>query len=118
MRLAAVALVVGLVSTPAAAPARLQVTALEWEYRLSRTRIVAGPALVELVNLGEDEHDLRLRRAGGTRTYRIGKVQPGERALLSARLRPGRFRLWCSLPRHATRGMSAQLRVIAAAPRS
>jgi hypothetical protein len=112
MRLASVALVVGLVSTPAAAPARLQVTALEWEYRLSRTRIVAGPALVELVNLGEDEHDLRLRRAGGTRTYRIGKVQPGERTLLSARLRPGRFRLWCSLPQHATRGMRAELRVV------
>ena len=111
MRVAAVALVLGLFSTPASAPARLQVTALEWEYRTSRTRILAGPALVELVNLGEDEHDLRLRRAGGTRTYRLGKVAPGERALLSARLLPGRFRLWCSLPRHAARGMTAQLRV-------
>jgi hypothetical protein len=113
MRLASLALAVGLVATPAAAPARLQVTALEWEYRLSRTRIVAGPALVELVNLGEDEHDLRLRRAGGTRTYRLGKVLPGERALLSARLAAGRYRLWCSLPRHAERGMTGQLRVTA-----
>jgi hypothetical protein len=112
MRLAAAALALGLVATPAAAPARLQVTALEWEYRLSRARIVAGPALVELVNLGEDEHDLRLRRIGGTRTYRLGKVLPGERTLLSARLRPGRFRLWCSLPNHAQRGMTAHLRVV------
>jgi hypothetical protein len=112
MRLAAATLALGLVATPAAAPARLQVTALEWEYRLSRGKIVAGPALVELVNLGEDEHDLRLRRAGGTRTYRLGKVLPGERALLSARLRPGRFRLWCSLPNHAQRGMRAELQVV------
>jgi hypothetical protein len=113
MRIATVALALGLVATPAAAPARVQVTALEWEYRLSRTRIVAGPALVELVNLGEDEHDLRLRRIGGTRTYRLGKIQPGERALLSARLLAGRYRLWCSLPRHAARGMTANLRAVA-----
>ena len=115
MRVATVALALGLVATPAAtAPARVQVTALEWEYRVSRTRIVAGPALVELVNLGEDEHDLRVRRVGGTRTYKLGKVLPGERALLSARLLAGRYRLWCSLPRHAERGMKAQLRVVAA----
>ena len=112
MRIATVALALGLVASPAAAPARVQVTALEWEYRLSRTRIAAGPALVELVNLGEDEHDLRLRRVGGTRTYRLGKVLPGERALLSARLLPGRYRLWCSLPRHASRGMTANLRAV------
>jgi hypothetical protein len=114
MRLLGAALALAFVATPAAAPARLQVTALEWEYRLSRARVVAGPALVELVNLGEDEHDLRLRRAGGTRTYRLGKVLPGERGLLSARLAPGRYRLWCSLPRHAERGMKAQLRVVSA----
>jgi hypothetical protein len=118
MKLAAAALAFGLVASPAGAPARLQVTALEWEYRLSRNRIVAGPALVELVNLGEDEHDLRLRRAGGKHTYRVGKILPGERALLSARLRPGRFRLWCSLPHHAERGMTANLRVVAPASRS
>ncbi len=115
MKLASVVVALGLVVSPAAvsAPARVQVTALEWEYRLSRTRVTAGPALVELVNLGEDEHDLRLRRARGTRTHRVGKVLPGERALLPARLAPGRYRLWCSLPRHAARGMTAQLRVVA-----
>ena len=118
MKLAAAALALGLVASPAAAPARVQVTALEWEYRLSRTRIVAGPALVELVNLGEDEHDLRLRRSGGTRTYRLGKILPGERALRSARLVPGRYRLWCSLPRHAERGMTGGLRVVPPARRS
>jgi hypothetical protein len=118
MRLASLAVALAFLATPVAAPpARVQVTALEWEYRLSRPRITAGPALVELVNMGEDEHDLRLRRVGGTRTYRLGKVLPGERALLSARLAPGTFRLWCSLPRHADRGMKAQLRVSAAPKR-
>ena len=59
------------------APARVQVGADEFSYALSRQSIKAGPAIVQLVNYGEDEHDLRLRRAGGTRTYRIGKVASG-----------------------------------------
>ena len=74
----------------ARAPARVQVTALEFEYRLSRLTVRQGPALIELVNYGEDEHDLFLRRVGGTKTWRVRKILPGERAKLSIRLRPGR----------------------------
>ena len=93
------------------APARIQVGADEFSYSLSRQSIKAGPAIVQLVNYGEDEHDLRLRRAGGTRTYRIGKVAPGKVAELEARFLPGRFTLWCSLADHRKRGMSASLLV-------
>jgi hypothetical protein len=91
------------------APARVQVAADEFRYSLSRPSIKAGPAIVQLVNYGEDEHDLRLRRAGGTRTYRVGKIRPGGLAELEARLLPGRFTLWCSLADHRARGMSATL---------
>jgi len=90
-------------------PARLQVSADEFSYSLSRQSIKAGPAIVQLVNYGEDEHDLRLKRAGGTRTYRIGKVAPGKVAELETRFLPGRFTLWCSLADHRKRGMSATL---------
>ena len=92
-----------------AAPARIQVGADEFSYSLSRQSIKAGPAIVQLVNYGEDEHDLRLRRAGGTRIYRIGKVRPGGLGELEARFLPGRFTLWCSLADHRKRGMSAIL---------
>jgi hypothetical protein len=95
----------------ALAPARVQVGADEFGYTLSRRSISAGPAIVQLVNYGEDEHDLRLRRSGGTRTYRIGKVRPGGLAELEARLLPGRFTLWCSLADHRARGMNATLLV-------
>ena len=91
--------------------ARVQVSAEEYGYTLSRRAIVAGPAIVELVNYGEDAHDLRLRRVGGTRTYALGRVRPGGRAELQARLLPGRFALWCSLADHRGRGMSATLLV-------
>jgi hypothetical protein len=30
--------------------------------------VKAGPALIELQNVGQDPHDLRLRRIGGKRT--------------------------------------------------
>ena len=94
-----------------AAPARVQVGADEFRYSLSRQSIKSGPAIVQLVNYGEDEHDLRLRRAGGTRIYRIGKVRPGRLGELEARFLPGRFTLWCSLADHRKRGMTATLLV-------
>jgi hypothetical protein len=93
----------------ALAPARVQVGADEFRYQLSRQAIKAGPAIVQLVNYGEDEHDLRLRRAGGTRVYRVGTVLPGGVAELEARFLPGRFTLWCSLADHRARGMRATL---------
>ncbi len=96
------------------APARLQVSADEFGVALSRSAIHGGPAIVELVNYGEDDHDLALRRVGGTRTYRLGIVHPGQTGALEARFRPGRFVLWCTLADHRARGMQASLVVKAA----
>jgi hypothetical protein len=91
-------------------PARVQVSASEFQLVLSRASIKAGPAIVELVNRGEDDHDLALRRVGpGATTRRIGIVSPGGVAELSARLRAGRFVLWCTLADHRARGMLATL---------
>ena len=92
-------------------PARTQVSAHEFGLALSRFSIRSGQAIVELVNYGEDDHDLALRRVGGTRTYRIGIVRPGNTAKLETRLRAGRFVLWCTLTDHRARGMRATLRV-------
>jgi hypothetical protein len=97
--------------TLAAAPARVQVGADEFRYALSRPSIKAGPAIVQLANFGEDEHDLRLQRIGGTRVYRVTTVRPGRVGELEARFLPGRFRLWCSLADHRARGMRATLLV-------
>jgi hypothetical protein len=88
------------------------VTATEFSLTLSRSTIHRGPAIIELVNFGEDDHDLALRRAGGTRIYRIGVVRPGGTAELDARLPRGRFTLWCTLADHRARGMHATLRVV------
>ena len=102
----------GAMPAQAAAPlARVQVVALEFHYRLSRVRVPTGPVRIELANFGEDEHDLTLQRVGGTKLYRLPKALPGERKILNVRLKPGVYKLSCSLANHAALGMRATLRV-------
>ena len=92
-------------------PARAQVSASEFRLTMSRPSIRRGPAIIELVNYGEDDHDLALRRVGGTRTYRIALVHPGTTGELDTRLRAGRYAVWCTLADHRARGMRASLLV-------
>ena len=112
---AAVFVVLAAAAGPAAgatpAPARAQVSATEFRLTLSRPSIRRGSAILELVNYGEDDHDLALRRAGGLRTYRITLVHPGGTGRLNARLRAGRYAVWCTLADHRARGMHATLLV-------
>ena len=115
MRLAAV-LAALVVAVPAYAatrpPARVQVGASEFELVLSRRTVKQGRAIVQLVNLGEDPHDLALRRiAKGARTYKTREVLPGGVANLSLRLYPGRYHVWCTVGDHRVHGMHAILTV-------
>jgi hypothetical protein len=109
--LALASVVAGLAAPSASAPARLGVVAKEFRFSLSRTTLKRGPAIIELDNFGEDVHDLRLRRVGGTRTYALPETKPGEREELTVRLAPGRYRLWCATAGHLALGMHAALRV-------
>ena len=94
-----------------AAPARMQVSATEYNFGLSRHSIKAGRALIELANFGEDPHDLRLRRVGGKKIWGTRVVAPEATATLSVKLPPGRYKLWCSLGDHRALGMEAGLLV-------
>jgi len=96
----------------APAPARVQVSAKEFFFALSRRTVVAGPAIVELVNFGEDPHDLRMERLGGGRLWKTPLVYPGAYYDLDATLVPGRYRLWCSIGNHRRLGMDAVLTVV------
>jgi hypothetical protein len=113
-RLLLLVVVVGLCAAPAeaAAPSRLLVESREFNLVLSRGSVKAGDSIVQLVNQGEDPHDLRLRRVGGGRgAGSIAETLPGELGEWSGRLRRGRYRLWCSLDGHRALGMRAVLRV-------
>jgi uncharacterized cupredoxin-like copper-binding protein len=97
------------VSEAAAPPARLFVNAKEFSLIMSRQTLHSGNARIQLFNGGEDAHDLRLKRVGGTRTLRVPETAPGDVTELKAMLRRGKWRLWCSLPGHAKAGMRATL---------
>lgn len=94
-------------------PSRLQVTSSEFEFVLSRGKLKQGRVIVELVNLGEDPHDLAIRRvARGARTYTIRELLPGRDAWMSFRLFPGKYQLWCTIGDHRASGMRATLTVV------
>jgi hypothetical protein len=103
----------------AGTPARLLVSADEYRLTLSRQRLIAGPAIIQLLNRGEDDHDLRLRRivrAGRSprKVVQLDVAAPGKLVERVVSLRPARYRLWCSLPGHRKLGMRALLRVSSA----
>jgi plastocyanin len=93
----------------APAPVRAQVVAREFSYSLSRTKVKAGTAVIELANFGQDAHDLRVQRIGARHVAGTPVVQPGARAELTLKLRPGRYSFWCSVADHRARGMRATL---------
>lgn len=114
--------VVAPVVTPAPAPVvdapapaaltRLQTTAREWSLTLSRPTIAAGALSLQLVNAGEDAHDLHVRPAsGGADVLSASSTQPGTNTTISGSLPAGTYTLYCSLPGHETLGMHATLTV-------
>ncbi len=84
---------------------RMQVVSREFTFQLSRTQLGAGPATIELANFGQDAHDLRVQRIGAAHIAGTPVVQAGGRADLTLKLRPGRYRYWCSVANHRALGM-------------
>lgn len=81
------------------------------EFRLdaSRTRLPAGRAVIQVKSNGEDDHDLRLRRADGTVVAATPVIHPGRLAALRVRLAAGRYTLFCGIGNHEALGMRAPL---------
>jgi plastocyanin len=96
-------------AVPPPPPARVQVIAREFSFALSRPTIKAGAAIIELANFGEDAHDLRMQRVGGTRVYAWPIAQSGAVEDKTVRVLRGRYRLWCSVANHRALGMTATL---------
>jgi len=93
----------------AAAPSRVQVVAREYSFSLSRLRVHAGIAVIELANFGQDLHDLRVQRIGSKHVAGLGVVGAGRRGDLTVKLVPGRYSFWCSVANHRRLGMRTTL---------
>jgi hypothetical protein len=111
----AAAAVAALPAQAAAPPSRMLVTAREFSLVSSRQVLVVGRAIIQFHNAGEDPHDLALRRIRRGhltgRAFRFPETRSGELSQRTVKLRPGRWRLWCTLPGHKAAGMVAKLRV-------
>jgi plastocyanin len=93
-------------------PAALGVREHEYRIGMSRLSVAAGRVIVELDNEGQDGHDLRVAPTGSqTPVLSFDELRSGARTTKTVTLRPGTYRLWCSLPGHEAAGMHAVLLV-------
>jgi hypothetical protein len=95
-----------------APPARVLVFADEFRFSLSRRSFRAGRLRLQLKNIGEDDHDLRILGPTGRVRARTGVVASDDLAEIRVRLSRGRYRFYCSLGDHATRGMKGTFKVL------
>lgn len=92
--------------------ARVQAVTREFSITLSRRTLPAGMVSVELANMGEDPHDLRVERADApTAGFSFTLAKPGSIASRRFELAPGEWKLYCTLEGHAAAGMSTTVTV-------
>lgn len=90
----------------------MQVSAKEFSLTLSRPSARAGQVDVELVNAGQDEHNLHIRPAsGGPDIGAMPIVLPSHHLDQQFNLPPGTYTLYCGLPGHEALGMKATFTV-------
>ena len=89
----------------------VQVSAFEWGFSLSRTRVPAGKVVLELVNDGQDEHNLNAAPEEGPLTGMVENTPAKGVRDLTLEMSPGSYTLFCSLPTHEQKGMKATLTV-------
>jgi plastocyanin len=99
--------------TPKPRPlARMQAVTREFSITLSRRTLPAGQVSIELANMGEDPHDLRVERADAPASgFSFTLAKPGTRSSRKLELAPGEWKLYCTLEGHAAMGMSTTVTV-------
>jgi uncharacterized cupredoxin-like copper-binding protein len=76
-------------------PSSLAVDETEYTLRPSQIVLAAGQVKINVYNRGMDDHDLTLLDGDGVAQQL--PVKPGESGTLVVALRPGSYRLYCSL---------------------
>jgi len=90
---------------------RVQVTAVEYSFTLSRATVPAGKVILEFIDRGQDEHNLNALGGEGELAGSFPNEPAGGVRDQTVILRPGSYTLFCSLPEHEQKGMRATLLV-------
>jgi uncharacterized cupredoxin-like copper-binding protein len=93
-------------SSPPAATT-LQVSEKGFKIMLASATLKAGQIIFDVKNAGAVPHDLVI---AGT-SDRTKLIAPGQAAMLTARLKPGRYELYCSVAGHKQAGMDEKIQV-------
>lgn len=90
----------------------VQVSAIEYGFSLSRTTVPAGKVIVQFVNDGQDEHNLKLTDGSeGPLAGSFADTPAKGVAQLQLEMPTGTYTLFCSLQGHEAKGMKATLTV-------
>jgi plastocyanin len=85
----------------------------EFAIAVYRPRVHPGALKFNIRNLGEDVHDLVVRRKGKVIGGLTAAIKPGETATLRLTLRRiGSYQLLCTVADHEARGMRATLHIV------
>ena len=91
------------------AASSVRVGLTEWTIVTSTSFVRPGRVRLVVTNTGATEHDLAVQGRAGH--WRTPVLEPGQRAALTVRARPGEaLALWCTEPGHRAQGMHAVLR--------
>lgn len=93
-------------------PSSVLVFADEFRLNPSRSVVRAGGVRFQLKNIGEDDHNIAIRRRAASATPTLSPVVgPGKLGTLTVTLPAGRYVIFCSLADHAARGMQGPFTV-------
>ena len=100
---------------PVDLPRALTVDEKEWAVQPSKTLVGAGTVTINAYNRGQDNHNFVIADAAGNVAGKVTLI-PGATATVTANLRPGTYRLFCSLyagtpESHYVRGMHTTITV-------
>jgi plastocyanin len=86
-------------------------------YAPSRKTVKSGDLTVQLINVGEDEHNMDMEKVGpsnspeGPIVVVVSAASKGASTPTTVDVEPGTYRMWCTLPGHAAKGMETTITV-------
>jgi uncharacterized cupredoxin-like copper-binding protein len=93
----------------AGSTSQIPVAENEYSIKLSNTSLRPGGIAFEAENKGKIPHDLAIEGQGVERKTPL--IDPGKKATVEADLKPGKYKLYCTVPGHEQLGMKTDVTV-------
>jgi uncharacterized cupredoxin-like copper-binding protein len=99
----------GTAGSTAGSTSRIPVAENEYSIKLSNASLRPGGIAFEAKNKGKIPHDLAIEGNGVERKTPL--IDPGKKATVEADLKPGKYKLYCTVPGHEQLGMKTEVTV-------